>query len=362
MDQTNTFSLRCSNLKNILLQEDLDALLVIKPVNRYYLSGFRGSAGIIVFTWERTVLLSDFRYEEQARRQARNCEIIRYQGDWLDTLKILLQELKVTRVGFEEDYLTCGRFKTLTSKLDHVSLIGLEAPVEPLREIKDPAEIESIKQAASIGDQAFLHILDLTRPGITEIDIAAELEFVMRKMGSEGPAFETIVASGFRSSLPHGAASEKVLAPGDLIVMDFGAIYRGYHSDLTRTVVLGKATPEQKKIYRLVLDAQEAGLQSVRAGASCHEIDASARRIIAGEGYGQYFGHSLGHGVGLEIHEPPRLAEKNEKSLQKGMMVTVEPGIYLPDWGGVRIEDLVLVNEDGCQILSQAPKALFELD
>ncbi|MGI6552854.1 MAG: M24 family metallopeptidase [Bacillota bacterium] len=361
MEQINTYSLRRSRLLNILRKEKLDGLLIMKPVNRYYLSGFRGSAGMIVFTGERALLLTDFRYEEQARQQASDWEIVRYQGDPLETLRNVLQEMKVTRLGFEEDYVTCGQLKTFIAKLDQVSFIGLEDPVGLLRAVKDPDEIMYIKQAAFISDQAFLHILDIIRPGLKEIDIAAELEYLMRKLGSEGPAFETIVASGFRSSLPHGAASEKRLAEGDMIVMDFGAVYQGYHSDLTRTVVLGKATSEQKRIYQLVLRAQEAGLQSVMAGASCNEIDALARGIIAGEGYGPYFGHSLGHGVGLEIHEHPRLTEKNEKKLQAGMIVTVEPGIYLPDWGGVRIEDLVLVKEKGCQVLSQAPKELIEL-
>ena len=230
--------------------------------------------------------------------------------------------------------------------MDQVSSHWLGRSCRTLAGSKDPDEIMYIA-GRFISDQAFLHILDIIRPGLKEIDIAAELEYLMRKLGSEGPAFETIVASGFRSSLPHVAASEKRLAEGDMIVMDFGAVYQGYHSDLTRTVVLGKATSEQKRIYQLVLRAQEAGLQSVMAGASCNEIDALARGIIAGEGYGPYFGHSLGHGVGLEIHEHPRLTEKNEKKLQAGMIVTVERGIYLPDWAEC-IEDLVLVKEKGC--------------
>ena len=227
---------------------------------------------------------------------------------------------------------------------------------------KDAGELKLLQKSMDISQQAFAKIMPLIKPGVSEAFISLELEFAMRRLGAEGKAFDFIVASGTRSALPHGVASDKLLAAGDFVTLDFGAVYKGYHSDMTRTLCLGPASEKQREIYALVLKAQEAGCQAVRPGKSGKEIDAVARQIINEAGYGEYFGHGLGHGLGLMIHEEPRLSPLGERILKAGMPVTVEPGIYLPGWGGVRIEDTVVVSADGCVNLTQhTGKKLLEI-
>ena len=228
--------------------------------------------------------------------------------------------------------------------------------------IKDAKEIELIRKAVQISDEAFSHVIKIIKAGMTEKEVAAEIEYQMCKLGSERPAFQTIVASGLRGSLPHGIASDKVIQEGELVTMDFGAVYKGYHSDITRTVCVGKASQKQKELYHIVLDAQLSGVAAVQEGRKNNAVDSAARYVIIQNGYGKYFGHGLGHGVGLEIHEWPRLSPKAEPmTLASGMIVTVEPGIYLPDWGGIRIEDTVLVTSNGYDKLTQSTKKLLEL-
>lgn len=355
------YSRRCRQAQDLLIREEVDALLVTDKANRYYLSGFTGSSGYLLLTADRVFLLTDFRYLVQANQQAECCEVVNQGKDWYETLKQLLTCHQVKKLAFEQDHLSHSQYLKLAEKVDHCNLVGKQNLVEKLRETKDFLELGLMKKAASIADKAFSELLEVIRPGRSELEVAADLEYFMRRLGSEGPAFDTIVASGIRSALPHGTAGEKKLELGDLVVIDFGATYQGYCSDMTRTVIIGAATPKQRTVYQLVLEAQLAGLQAIRAGQLCQQVDGVARRIIAEQGYGAYFGHSLGHGVGLNIHENPRLADGNQLPLKKGMVVTVEPGIYLDDWGGIRIEDMVAVTDDGCEIFTKTTKELIEI-
>ena len=263
-------------------------------------------------------------------------------------------------LGFESRAISHEQFLRYVEVLE-VELQRTTDLIEGLRVIKEQEEIEKIRKAVEITDAAFAHILDFIKPGVTEREIALELEFYQKRMGGEKNAFDFIVASGQRSALPHGVASEKVIEKGDFVTLDFGVFYQGYCSDLTRTVVVGEPDEKQREVYELVLKAQLAVIENVKAGMSCKEVDEIARGIIGDAGYRENFGHGLGHGIGLEIHEGPRVSFTSETILQTGMVMTNEPGIYIPGWGGVRIEDDLLITEEGCEVLNKAPKELIIL-
>ncbi len=314
---------------------------------------------LVVTAAERKIFV-DFRYVEQATRTAPDFQVVRSPGSPLDAALEWLKDSVQGKIGFEEDFLTVAEFSRMTVKIGNEVWVPVQ--LDGLRSVKMPEEIEKIIASAAIADESLQKILPLIRPGESETAVAAALEYEMRIRGSERVAFATIVASGPRAALPHGVASDRRIAKGDFVVIDFGAVVEGYHSDMTRTFCMGTATSRQREIYSIVLEAQLAGLAAVRAGAFCREVDQAARNVIAAAGFGENFGHGLGHCVGLVIHENPRLAPSaGEARLEAGMVVTVEPGIYLPGWGGVRIEDLVVVTEDGCRILSKMDKALMEL-
>lgn len=353
-------SARLQRLRAELVEHGLDGVIITKPENRRYFSGFTGSAGMLWISGCESKLLTDFRYIEQAAAQAAGYEIRRHGSSIYATLDEVIKAGKHARVGFESDAVTVDVFQQLCKSVPDVQFTSLK--LDHLRQQKDEAELACIRKAVRIADQAFTQILTYIRPGIREYDVAVELEYVMRKLGSEKPAFDTIVASGKRGALPHGQPSDRILAAGDMITMDFGAVYQGYHSDMTRTVVLGKASGRQKEIYETVLAAQLKGVASVRPGLTGKEADAQSRRVIEKAGFGDYFGHGLGHSVGLVIHEEPRLSPYSDAILRENMIVTVEPGIYIPDWGGVRIEDMVVVTPAGCEILTASSKQLIELD
>lgn len=336
-----------------------DGIIVTKPENRQYFSGFTGSAGLLLISRHSQKLLTDFRYIEQAKQQAPLYQVVRHGAALVDTLAENCQDMGILRVGFESDFVTWELYQKLVEGLTTIELKPVK--LDALRMVKDQSELELITKAVEIADFAFNQALKIIKPGITELEIALELEYQMRRLGAEKPAFDTIVASGARGALPHGQASNKAIEAGDFITMDFGAVYQGYHSDMTRTVVAGAATDKQREIYNIVLSAQLAGVNAVKAGKTGKEIDAVSRQIIADAGYSEHFGHGLGHGVGLFIHEEPRLSPLGEVVLAEGMVVSVEPGIYLPDWGGVRIEDLVVVSATGCTILTASSKDLIEI-
>lgn len=345
-------------IKERFLEEGIDAIIISKPTNRRYLSGFTGTSGYLLLTAEENCLITDFRYLEQASIQAEHFSIFKQETHWYDTLKQLVNKYNLKKIGIEKDTITLALYEEYLTHLPGVDFIALADPCARERRIKNAEELKYLQKAVDIADQAFEHIFDILRVGLTEREVAFELEFYMRSIGSEKEAFETIVASGIRSALPHGVASTKVIQAGEFVTFDFGAVYQGYHSDMTRTVVMGTPNSKQKEIYELVLKAQEAVLTNLQPGMKCSQADALARDIIIEAGYGENFGHGLGHGVGLDIHEGPRLSPLDETILEPGMTVTVEPGVYIQGWSGVRIEDLVVITSRGCEILTKSPKNL----
>ncbi len=348
---------RIARLRALLTQHHLDALLIQKTENRTYLTGFTGSAGVAVVTEREALLLVDFRYVEQASAEAPGWEVVQVPRQMVEALVDLIRARELRRIGFENDGLTYKQYEETAKGLQPADLVAVDG-VDRLRWVKEPDELARIRRAVAIADAGYAHIQGFLRPGVRERDVAIELEFFMRRDGADKEAFETIVASGVRSSLPHGRASSKGLQAGDFVTVDFGAVAGGYHSDCTRTVVLGDPSDRQREIYNLVRTAQEAALHGIRPGLSGKDADALARKVIAEAGHGDHFGHGLGHGVGLAIHEGPTLSPREDATLEAGMVVTVEPGVYLPGWGGVRIEDLVVLTPGGCEILTAAPKGL----
>lgn len=350
---------RLAALRNLMAEHKLDALVITKEVNLHYFSGFRGDDTTLVITEGQQFLITDSRYTQQAKEQAPEFTLVEQKDGLLHRTAELLIKGNAQRIGFEGNGLLYDRYLALRKLLPGRSL---ETPLNlgPLRQVKDEGEIANIRKACAIADAAFYDILPFMKAGKTELEIAAHMEAFMRGKGSEGPSFPTIVASGLRSALPHGIATEKRLEEGDFVTMDYGAIYRGYHSDITRTVVIGKASARQKAVYAAVLAAQEHALTLIRPGASGKAIDAAVREKL--QEHGLAFGHGLGHSLGLEIHEEPRLSPKSTcESLQPFMLLTDEPGYYEPGWGGLRIEDTVLVTKDGCERLTTSDKTLHEI-
>jgi len=351
---------RVQRLQEKLQQHNLQALLVSHPANRQYLSGFDGSSGVLLVEREQCFLFTDFRYREQAERQAPHCCLAPWKNNLPQSLAPVLAETGVTRLGFEEKHLTYGLYRELSQKLK-AELVPVDGLVEEQRVVKDSSEIGILKRGAACLDQAFQHIIKFIKPGQSEQEIALELEFYLRRMGATETLFRYIVASGERGAMPHGVASEKKVARGELLTIDFGAVFSGYTTDMTRTVCLGEPDPRQVEIYNTVKEAQQRAAAALRPGMTGHEADAVAREIIKEAGYEKEFGHGLGHGVGLETHELPRLSPQSETVLQPGMVVTVEPGIYIPGWGGVRIEDMMLITETGAEAMTRSTRELISI-
>lgn len=349
---------RIKKVYNIMANENIDGLLIDSDINRRYLSGFTGTAGRILFTEKNNYFITDFRYTEQAKKQTTGYQIIEVNKNFEEGLNELLKESEVNVLGFESKAISYEQFEKYEKKLE-VELKPTKKLIEDLRLIKDKSEVKKIKKAIAYTDRAFKHICNYIKPGLSEREVALELEFFLKQMGAEKNAFEFIVASGTRSSLPHGVATEKKIEKGDFVTMDFGAFFQGYCSDLTRTIIMGKPTDRQREIYNIVLEAQLAVIEKIKAGMSCKEADGIARDIIDNAGYKENFGHSLGHGIGMEVHEAPRVSYSSDSKLKTGMVVTDEPGIYIPDWGGVRIEDDLYLTDEGCQVLNSAPKELI---
>jgi len=340
----------------------MDGVLVSSSYNRRYLSGFTGSSGYLLILKEKYYLLTDFRYIEQATSQCPDYEVVDYYKKGLKkTLLELLRQHGLKKIGFENEQMTVKEFSDLQEALSTIKWINLNNTIERIRMIKDENEIELIAKAAKIGDEAFKYILTVVKPGMTEIEVANELEFFMKRQGASKLSFDTIVASGKRSSLPHAVPTEKKLENGDFVTLDFGCIYKGYCSDMTRTFVIGKASEKQKEIYNIVLKAQLNTCEKVKAGIKGKVGDAYARDIIDAAGYRTNFGHGLGHSLGLEVHEQPRFSLLSEDVIEEGMVMSIEPGIYIPDFGGVRIEDLVLITKNGIRNFCTSPKELIEV-
>lgn len=353
---------RMQALRERLVHERTDAFLVTHLPNVFYLCGFTGSAGVLLVGAEQATLLTDVRYTLQAREEVRCARIKIARRGLLAALAELLPVRRRLRLAFEAAHVTVAMRAELARRLGRrVRLRGVKGWVETLRVRKDAQEIERMRAAAELASEVFASVLRMVKPGVRELDLAAEIEYRMRRGGASGPAFDTIVASGVRSALPHGRATAKPLQKNELVVFDLGAILTGYCSDLTRTVYLGRTPQRVRRWYQAVLEAQAAACDALRPGATAGQVDAAARRVLRKQGLGRYFTHSTGHGLGLEVHEEPRLAARQQTRIEVGNVVTIEPGIYLPGTGGIRIEDDVAVTPRGPELLTRAPRELIEI-
>ena len=351
---------RLQKLRQGLAEKEVDAIFISQPENRYYLSGFDGSSGFLLITPQNTILATDFRYIEQAKAQVPDYQIFQTTGDMEDWFPQLVAELNLKRLGFEAGHITFAVYRQLTNILDScralLGLVPVDGLVESLRAIKEPEEIELISRAVEITDSAFQYIEDRINIGLSEKEVAWEIERFLRENGSETAPFDIIVASGPNSALPHAKPSSRVIHSGEPIVIDIGARFGGYSSDLSRTMCLGNTDDTFNKVYDTVLGAQQAALAMIKEGMTGDQVDGLARTVIEQAGYGEAFGHGSGHGVGLAPHEQPHLGPGSAELLTSGMVFTIEPGIYLTGWGGVRIEDVVVMENGKVRVLSTAKK------
>lgn len=346
------------------IPDGLDALLITSQVSRHYLTGLHASAGLLLLMRDgKAYFIIDFRYIERAQELVQVCEVV-LQERLYEQLNVLLQRHAVRTIGIESEYMTVADFKRWQEKLPGAELHADARTSEILRSMrarKSPKELDCIRQAQKITDNAFAHICGYIQAGRTEREIACELLDYTYRNGSERPAFDFIVVSGKHSSMPHGTPGDKPVQTGDFITMDFGCVVDGYCSDMTRTVALGQVSDEQRRVYDTVLRAQQAAIEKVRAGVLCASVDAAARSVIESAGYAGCFGHGTGHAVGLEIHERPAFSPGEQAVCEEGMVITVEPGVYLQGKFGVRIEDMIMVTASGCENLTVSTKELLLL-
>ena len=348
-------------LNKIMENMNVDAIFITDLYNLRYFTGFTGTTGVALAAKEGNFFFSDFRYKEQATKQveANGFKFVEVGRNSLDKVKEKIDELGIKKLGFEDLNVTFSYYKKL-EEIFKVNMCPLGESLVKQRLIKKDHEIENIKKAIEISDTAFSETLKIIKVGITEKEIAAHLEYVQRKLGAENRSFDTIVASGYRSALPHGVASDKKVGMNELVTTDFGAYYNGYVSDMTRTFFVGnEISDKQKEIYDIVLEANKMAINQVKAGMKCSDLDKIARDYIASKGYGDNFGHGLGHGIGLEIHEAPTVSPMGDIILEENMLITIEPGIYIDGFSGVRIEDDVIVKKDGCVVLNKSNKELI---
>jgi Xaa-Pro aminopeptidase len=351
---------RRSRLKPFFEDNSLDAILLTNLSNIRYLCGFSGSDGVLLLAREEAWFLCDSRYTTQAAEEVCGAEIREFSAKY-EAICNLISEKKIKRFGFEASHMLVSDFRQLAERLDGCELVGLGAAFDAIRSCKDQNEIETLGRVASLASASLQAVLASLASGIKESDLALELEIEMRRQGADARAFDFIVASGERGAMPHGRASDRLLRSGELVTIDFGAVKDGYHSDETVTVSLGRPSDRACEIHAIVKEAHDRAIAAVRPGISCRDLDAVARDYIKEHGYETYFGHGLGHGVGLEIHEKPVVSPRSATVVEEGMVFTIEPGIYIPGFGGVRIEDTVAVTADGCMLLTKAPKELIQL-
>lgn len=351
---------RLEKIQKAMVEQEMEALLVLDPFNLRYASHFTGTSGLALITPQDGYFVTDSRYIEQAKDQATDYQIVDHQGHVFETLGKLLNPMMVDALGIEEDHVTLSQFYALDAKVD-AQLVDSQKIIEDLRQVKEDQEIATIQKAIQITEAAFDHILDFIQVGQTEIEVATELDFFMRQAGASGLSFDTIVASGYRSALPHGVASHKTIENNELVTIDFGCYYQGYVSDMTRTFAIGQVDDQLLEIYDIVKTAHLKVTQAASAQLTGQELDAVARDYISERGYGDAFGHSTGHGIGLDIHEDPAISPRNDQLLPVHTVITNEPGIYLPGLGGVRIENDLLITAEGCQDLMSQPIDLIHL-
>ena len=346
---------RLESVRKIMDLNHLDGILFSSLENIRYLCGFTGSDGAFVITPMESYFLTDSRYWTQSEEEVKGANIIHYKKK-LEGMSSLLLSLELRKIGFESVSFPFSAHQFLAERLPpEAKLVPLEEEIKNIRALKDKHELALLRTSIEIASNAFLHILELIKDGVTEKEIALELEGLIKRKGADTLGFDIIVASGKRSALPHGRASGKQIERGEFVLIDFGAGFRGYHSDQTRTVVCGNPSSEQQKIYQIVKEAHDQAIEKVRPGVPISEVDGAARDHIQNQGYGEYFGHGTGHGIGLAVHEAPVINGENKGLIEEGMVFTIEPGIYIPDWGGVRIEDMVLVTPHGAEVLTYLP-------
>lgn len=362
---------RVNGLRAWMQEKNIEGAYINNPVDVRYLSGFTGGEAELFVSADKAVLITDSRYTIQAGLETKGVyEVVTVGGGWkiiYDKVKELTVVAGVKTLAVEESYLSHKEYKFAAEALEGVALTDLDGAVAKLREIKDAGELAIMEKAAAIGDAAFAHVLQIIKPGMTENEVKNELEHKMKQLGASATSFETIVASGVRSAMPHGTASEKIIEDGDIVTMDFGCIYEGYCSDMTRTFFVGDPsgrpeTAQLKEIYEIVNTARQRAADAARAGMTGAEVDAVARDYIKEKGYGDAFGHGTGHSVGLEIHESPNVSPRNGEPLPEGVVVTIEPGIYIEGLGGVRIEDSVYLTREGCRYLTNSPRELLVVE
>ena len=353
---------RIEKLRNIL-KSDKEAALITNEINVGYFSGFYHSEGVMLITQTGATLFVDFRYIEAAQKYA-ECDVKCISSGFSDSVAELCKSENINRIFLEASDITLSRFNNYKKYFDEKSIeldasTDLDKKISDIRIIKTDDEFQKILKAQQIAEEAYLEVLNYIKPDVSERRIALELEYLMKKKGAERVSFDLITITGKKTSLPHGVPSDDLISVGDFFTMDFGAVYDGYHSDTTRTVAVGNATDEMKNVYSIVLKAQIAALDTIKSGVKSSDVDMAARNIIDQSGYGKYFGHATGHGVGLEIHESPSVSSKSKTVLKNGMVITDEPGIYLPGKFGVRIEDMLFVTDDGCKNFVTLPKELI---
>jgi Xaa-Pro aminopeptidase len=356
------FAKRRRALLSQLAAARLGSLLITHPASWYYLTGFTGESGALVISRRGVALLTDGRFTQQAREETSGVRIVPQVGSLVATVGQFLRRAGAGRVGFDASRVTVGQFKSLRKGTGpRVQWIAAGGYVESLRARKETQEISRMRKAASLIGEVLQGALKLLKPGVRELEIAAEIDYQMRRLGASGPAFESIVAFGERSAYPHARPTAKRLRKNELVVLDLGAILAHYCSDITRTVVVGRASARIRRWHRAVQEAQSAAIEAVKAGVTCGDVDAAARRVLAGYRLDRYFIHSTGHGLGLEVHEDPRVAKGQQHILEPGNVITIEPGVYVPGVGGIRIEDDVVVHAERTEVLTRVPRDLIEI-
>ena len=359
--ENSLYEERLNSIRKIMDSSHLDGILFSSLENIRYLCGFTGTDGAFLITQKESFFLTDSRYWTQADEEVKGSQIIHYKKK-MEGIASFLLDLKLKNIGFESSFLTYSSHQFLLERLAHqTNLIPLEDELKNLRAVKDAQELTLIRRAIDISSNAFFHIMEILKEGVLEKEAAQEMESFMKRNSADAIGFDIIIASGKRSALPHGRASGKRIEKGDFILIDFGSGFQGYHSDQTRTMVCGKPSLEQQKIYQIVKEAHDKAIEKVRPDIPLSEVDGAARDHIRNQGYGEYFGHGTGHGIGLAVHEDPVVNSENKGLVQEGMVFTIEPGIYMPDWGGVRIEDMIRVTSHGAEVLTYLPDELREI-
>jgi len=348
---------RINLLWSVLNEINIDSILITDTASTYYLTGFTGGEALLLLTRKKSYLIIDSRYTTQAHMECSGINITEAKCSIKEIIKFI-KSIGVKRIGYEPNRLTVHQYKEL-EKAGSIELISTPASLEKIRSIKEQKELKILKKTAAISSKSFLEVVEKIKAGIKEREVAFLLEFQIKRNGAEAIPFPFIVASGKRGALPHGLASEKRINKGEFVTIDFGAGYKGYCSDETCTIIIDKPTKKQKMVYQTVKDAHDKAISVIMPGIKAHQVDYTARELIKKAGLGKYFKHGTGHGVGLTIHEEPRITPEQDVVIEEGMVFTIEPGVYIPGWGGVRIEDMVRVTKQGCELLSSVPKELY---